>query len=422
MESSDCQSLSRIFDHDILLISILNHLDHASILKCSQVNWRWFKVCRKIDSRKRRMSHFVYNFVLKRFKGNSCNSCVDEGVESFRQHFASSLHQLYAFPDIMLLMEANNTKDNKKRKWKRAKVINSVRDKLPKSCRIIGIDAHYGLISKPCNINQTWNDSFVINYHSLGTFGIASYFFPRYVGMNVEIFNRSTEFEVIPDDIKALVLFSSGVSSKGEYLVHLPVQQLFKSLNGNLAIGGAQINDKLITALYQVNYSDDTANYYFKNGPPPYNSKFNPQKMSLIGILFSGPKCESCSISIEAENFKTIDPVSDINQIEIQLKQFRHNLGCDIDNQARVETVAFLSFNYKRHQVYSNHFQNINAGIEIFYKLFPHTMIIGTLTHAQYQHNYWPEIINDETRQVPDTLLPSIYSIASFTIVIIYKD
>ena len=212
------------------------------------------------------------------------------------------------------------------------------------------------------------NGSFVINYGSFGTFCISCYLLPKYFGAKIEIFNQTSELEMIQNDIKALILFSS---------IYPRVQMLLETLNGNIALGGAQINDKLITTLYQVNYSDNTANYYFKNGPSPYNPMFNPQKMSLISFQFSGPKCEAYSI--------TIDPENDMKQIEKQLREFRSNLKIDAKSYSKIETVAFLFFNYKRHQEYCSYFDNINAGIEIFYSIFPDTLIIGTLTHAQYQ-------------------------------------
>ncbi|RWS01918.1 hypothetical protein B4U79_14735, partial [Dinothrombium tinctorium] len=291
----------------------------------------------------------------------------------------------------------------------------------------IGIDAHYGIIGK-----QTAAFPFPFDVPSAvdckicGLFGISCTLFPKFEGVHIEIFHRLSELKEI-ENTKGVVLFSSGVSFKGEYLEHPNVQQLIRDLDGNLALAGAQVNDRLETNIGLTRYSDDTANYYFLNGKPPYNPMFNPQKMSLIGIKLSGSNVQSCSIAIELKQ-ESENPSDELFQIESQLQIFKRDLNFDVECSTNCETVAFLFFNHTCYQKYAKHKNDPNAGVDIFYSIFPKTKIIGLLTHAQYEYNYWPNIDSKRIKLLPKDnenkpiLFPSTKSIASFIIFCISKN
>ncbi|RWS28235.1 hypothetical protein B4U80_07667 [Leptotrombidium deliense] len=376
------------------------------------------------------MQRFESFDLLKRRRLIAYLETLPFGTEDLEKRLNRDLPLLYSPADLMILIEGNNVKVGKKRRWKRAKVINAIRTKFHPECRIIGIDAHYGIIGKSTALSQlSVNFSNAVDHSVSSLFGISCSLFPSFSGVHIEVFHRLTELEVIKDT-KGVVLFSSGVSFKGEFLEHPNIQELLYALDGRIALAGAQVNDRLETTIGQTRYSDDTANYYFLNGPPPYNPMFNPQKMSLIGIKFSGPnvRCYSMAVESDCEN-GVINPSAELSDIERQVKEFKNNLDFDADRANTCETVAFLFFNRKRYQSYVEFTNDVNCGVDVFYSSFPKTKIIGIFSHAQYEYNYWPNICDERFKHLPKDenlrqtfLFPSTRSIASFIIVCIEKE
>lgn len=467
--------LPKITRNELILKNIFYYLDEQSIEQCLKVCQQWNIIARSVDRPKRKICQIIAVFLIDRFasffllrsrilKFSSplIEKSVDEyytisgrkGPENFENQFLQCLQKSYSRPSCLILLEGNNIKIGKKRRWKRAKVINAIRSSLPHHCAVIGIDAHYGIIGESSQSALTSaKDPLTICYEISGLFGISCLVLPKYEGFNVTVFERASEEceeeFIFQDDIKAVVLFSSGVSSKGGYLIHSQVDTIFDHFDGQLALAGAQVNDKLVTNQPTVQYfSDDTANFFFVNGPPPYNSMFNPKKMSLIGIQFSGPNCYAASLAIEDLNHLNNGTDGNVIEkelahIESKLLEFKANLPFPSDSYGwSSESIAFLFFNYDHYKRYAEYSKDINAGVSIFHTVFPKTHITGILCHAQYEHNFIPKMDQEndfefETGQDSPPfdnfiyentnngssriLLPSPRGIASFLIININK-
>ncbi|XP_053208464.1 uncharacterized protein LOC128392461, partial [Panonychus citri] len=465
--------------NELILNNIFIHLDQKSLDQCLSVCRQWHYLAKSVDRSKRKIFQIISVFLIDRFNSlyiersrtlslaNPIGSIVDfdtrsiiKGPEIFEYQFLFTLKRSYSQPKCLILFEGNNVKIGKKRRWKRAKVINTIRSSLPHDCAVIGIDAHYGIIGEDSESTLSrYKDPMTISYDLCGLFGISCFMLPKYEGVTITIFERATdELEEdfnFPDDVKAVILFSSGVGHHGNYLAHSQVDAIFDHFQGQLALGGAQVNDKLVTRQPTVlYYSDDTANFYFINGPPPYNSMFNPKKMSLIGIQFSGSNCSAASLSIDSlvsNDYNDGDLImKELAHIEATLIEFRSNLtfACDTIGSCN-ESIAFLFFNFDSYRRYVNHTNDVNSGVSIFHKVFPKTHITGVLCHAQYQHNYTKNQMNqenlqqldyqlkqmdinlnltnqsltksDESKSTNTSLLPSPQGIASFVIINIQK-
>lgn len=428
--------VEKVLNYDLLLREIFKHLSASEIQECSNVCRTWYDVCKDIDAKLRTITLFAYSFFLPRFEAPTIvpstemqsmltkfKTKVANGLDNFKDTFKQQLQRCYTPPELMILVEGSNTKViSKHRKWKRAKIINSIRSMLPKECNVVGIDAHYGIMNGSSDCEE---DPIVLSHPFSAIFGVSCCLIPKYNGVSIEVLDRSTEISETRKNVKAMVLFSSGVSYKGEYLTYPSADQIIESMDGKLAVGGAQVNDTLVTFAFQMfNFSDDTANYYFLNGPPPYNPMYNPRKRSLISILFSGPKCDAASLSInvpyEIKSDDDIDPEREIAYIEAKVEAFRRSL--DFDTSQHHESLGFLFFNHKRYRIYVDKLGKFDGGVSIFFKAFPSTKIIGLLSHAQYEYDYCSGVVNEESLGMPRKDLLPLHGIASFVLIRIDKD
>ncbi|KAI1285758.1 hypothetical protein HDE_11659 [Halotydeus destructor] len=428
-----------VLHYHVLLEEILSNLNELDLKSCQDVSSNFSYISKQLVAKRRTIQNMVYPFRLLRFEDERKDSLVspaaykwfhrikpsiDIGTDNIENTFVENIKLSFAKPDIILLIEGSNTKVGKRRRWKRAKIINAIRSKLPPTCRVIGIDAHYGLIGCSTSSKET-NDPLAYSFDLMNVFSTSCCFIPKFENVDIEIFNRTTELTSSPD-IKAMVLFSSGLTHTGQYIELANVAQVFSDLAGNFAIAGAQINDRLTTHLVDIHYSDDTANFYFVNGRPPYNPMYNPQKLSLIGLLFRGENVKAASLVIESNdhlingNQDEVICCDELDNFHSQLTRFKANLDFDVeDTSGKSETVAFVFVNNAKFKSYCQDAEAISPGLDAIKKSFPSAKLIGLLTHAQYEHNYWSHIERKEEPSVPST--PSSNSVASLILINIRK-
>lgn len=274
-------------------------------------------------------------------------------------------------------------------------------------------------------------------YQLQQVFSTSCSFLPKYDGVIIQIFGRVDELPM-KDDVKAMILFSSGVAFNGDYLELTNVAELFSKMEGRVAVGGGQINDKLTTYLVNERFSDDTANFYFRNGAPPYNPMYNPQKLSLIGLMFRGPNVTAASVSVRGLSFEeeqiskmanegiSVDLEDftrrELDLINAQLSDFKAKLTFDPDDtSSKTETIAFIFFSYTKYSLYSNSLttQQASPGLDEVRKIFPCVTLTGVLSHAQYEHNYWSGLERVDHSTPP--ALPSNKPIMSMVLIHINK-
>jgi len=81
--------------------------------------------------------------------------------------------------------------------------------------------------------------------------------------------------------------------------------------------------------------------------------------------------------------------------------------------------LSFVFFNFVKYRRLSLLTQSVNPGLDAIKRTFPGAKITGLLTHAQYEHNFWPEL--DVNLDVDKPSTPSTASLGSLLLIHIEK-
>lgn len=454
-DKSPCtDAMHQVLNYDDLLEEIMMRMSLRDINICKATCSLWFKVASDVDKKRRKIESHMYPFRIPKFEGihtipnihmiewlSYDKNGLYDSLDDVESSIIKNIRKSYADPCLMILTEGNNSKIGKKRRWKRAKVINSIRSKLPPSTRVIGVDSHYGIIGHHPIHNLKCEVPLVHSYFYSNTFCVSSLMIPKFKGVVITVIDRNSEFSEdaeyiteIPTDLKSLIILSSGVGYSGEFLDVPNINFLMEKMSGQVAVAGAQINDRLEKTLVTTSFADDTANFYFKNGHPPYNPMYNPQKVSLIGILFSGPNIIfaastviQSSVELNGDTHHHHDTKDDLKSIKSQLMKFKHESGlCDVmmnTSDGSIELLSFVFFNYNKMTDYMRSYPNqLNPAIGLFQEILgvKFKISFGLLTHAQYGYNYWP---SKHVTTINDHMIdpPSLNTIASIAVICIKK-